>query len=442
MDFPNDRINQARRLDDLGGRFDAWLLIITITLAGLGLVMVASSSMPYALGNGVGAFHYFNRHVVFLSMGLVLAALVMRTELKQIEHYSQLLLVLCFVMLAAVWLPGIGKSVNGSRRWITVGIANFQVVEAAKLMLIIWLSSYLVRYRDQIGNRWLALVKPLGVTAAIMTMLLLQPDFGSSMLLLTITVSLLWLGGARIRNLSLLGGIGMVLMAVIAVAEPYRVKRLTSFLNPWADQFDSGFQLVQAFIAIGRGDWSGVGLGGSILKLDYLPEAHTDFIFSVLAEELGFLGVLAVIGLFALFTWRAFTIGLRCMEMQRHFSAYCSFGVGLWISLQSFVSIGVNLGILPTKGLTLPLISSGGSSVLMTCVAIGLLLRVSYELDCAERQVARRTAAGHGVSMPEVNAIDKTRTARVIPAPLLAVSAVSFPRSQRQRIEPKLGIKS
>jgi len=426
---------QAQRLDEIGGRFDPWLLLAAAALAALGVVMVASSSMPYALGNGVGAFHYFNRHVVYLGGGLVLAAIAMRTELKQVEQHSHLLLILCFIALVAVFLPGVGKTVNGSRRWLNLGIAGFQVVEAVKLMMIVWLSSYLVRHRDQIGHRWRTLAKPLGVAGAIMALLLLQPDFGSSVLLMAITVSLLWLGGARIRNLALLGGVGVVALGALAFAEPYRIKRMTSFLNPWADQFDSGFQLVQAFIAIGRGDWTGVGLGGSILKLDYLPEAHTDFIFSVLAEELGFLGVLVVIGLFALLAWRAFAIGHRCVGMRRLFSAYCAFGVGLWISLQSVVSMGVNLGLLPTKGLTLPLVSSGGSSVLMTCAALGLLLRVSYELERAERQVARRLDAGRDSALEDAG----DESPRPVHAPRAAVPANVAARVGRGRIEPRLG---
>jgi cell division protein FtsW len=213
---------------------------------------------------------------------------------------------------------------------------------------------------------------------------------------------------------------------------------LVSFQNPWADALDSGYQLVQALIAIGRGNWTGVGLGGSILKLDYLPEAHTDFIFSVIAEEFGFLGVCTLVGLFALFTWRAFRLGMRCMEMRRRFSAYCAFGIGLWISLQAFVSMGVNLGILPTKGLTLPLVSSGGSSVLMTCAAFGLLLRVSYELDRAERQVAKlRTEPGRADANADNDDLDA-------PAPVVSLAArrgnASTPTPDaRGRIEPRIG---
>ena len=217
-------------------------------------------------------------------------------------------------------------------------------------------------------------------------------------------------------------------MAFIAMLEPYRVKRLTTFLNPWADQFDSGFQLVQAFIAIGRGGLSGVGLGGSILKLDYLPEAHTDFIFSVFAEEFGFIGICVLVSLFALLTWRAFRTGLGCLELNRPFAAYCAFGLGLWISIQATVSMGVNLGVLPTKGLTLPMISSGGSSLLMTCAAMGLLLRISYELDRARRQRGERT---------EMPRIDESGFTHLKNEYLNA--AQNSAQQGKKRVEPKMG---
>jgi len=430
-----DRSSQALKLDDLGGRFDPWLIAITLALAGIGIIMVASSSMPYATSNGDGAFHYLGRHLVFLGGGVLLATILMHTELKQVEKSGQLLLLLCLLILLAVWVPGIGRSVNGARRWISLGISNFQTVEAVKLMFIIWLSGYLVRHRNDIGERWSTLLKPLGVAAVIVGLLLLQPDFGSAALILSITLGMVWLGGASVRNLLLPGVSAVILMAVIAIAEPYRVKRLTSFLNPWADQFDSGFQLVQAFIAIGRGEWVGVGLGGSILKLDYLPEAHTDFIFSVLAEEFGFIGVCVVLLLFVALAWRAFAIGLRCVEMRRPFAGYCAFGVGLWISLQSVVSMGVNLGILPTKGLTLPLISSGGSSVLMTCAAMGLLLRVSYELDRARRVSARLGSAAQSNYPADDNDEEMPSPVSQTTAGFAAIS----PRLGRQRVEPKFG---
>ncbi len=380
---------QATRLDAIRGRHDPWLLGACIALASIGVVMVASSSIAIGEGLDVGPFYFLNRHILFLAGGIVLAAWAMRTELKTVERFNQLLLLGCFVLLLAVFLPGIGNSTNGARRWLNLGISKFQAVEAVKLLYIVWLASYLVRFRDEVNATWPAMLKPLGVAAVLVALLLFQPDFGSASLLLAITAGMLVLGGVNLPRMSLPIVIGLPVFAFIAILEPYRLRRFSSFLDPWADQLGSGYQLSNALMAVGRGEWFGVGLGASVQKLSYLPEAHTDFIFSVIAEELGFVGVSLVIGLFVLLVGRAFWIGYRCVGMRRHFAGYCAFGVALWIGLQSIVSIGVNLGILPTKGLTLPLISYGGSSVLMTCAALGLLLRVSYELDRAERQVAR-----------------------------------------------------
>jgi cell division protein FtsW len=429
-----DRSHQATKLDALTGRYDPWLLAMALVLAGFGVVMVASSSIAIAEGLDVGPFYFLTRHVAFLALGMVLAWGVMRLELKLVEKYSQWLLLGCLVLLLAVFLPGIGHTVNGAQRWINLGVSKFQAVEAVKVMLIIWLASYLVRYRDEIGNRWPTLLKPLGVAGLITAILLVQPDFGSAALILAITGGMVWLGGARIQHLALMACLALPALAAVAVAAPYRVARLKSFLDPWADPFDDGFQLTQALIAIGRGEWFGVGLGGSVQKLFYLPEAHTDFIFSVTAEELGFVGSFLIIALFAAFSARTFHIGMRAVEMRRHFAGFCAFGIGFWISLQAFVSIGVNLGILPTKGLTLPLISSGGSSVLMTCVAIGLLLRVSYELDRAERQVAR--IRGDGGVLTEENAGLDVAIPAQSPA---AVAPAVGPRGSRHRVEPKIG---
>jgi cell division protein FtsW len=439
-----ERATQALRFDELEGRFDAWLLCIGLALAGIGVVMVASSSMPYAMSSGDSPFYYLVRHVVFLGGGMMLAIALMRTEMRRVESLSQILLLLCFLLLVAVFVPGLGRTVNGAKRWLNLGISNFQAVEAVKLMLIVWLASYLVRHKDAIGDSWRALMKPLLVAGALVGLLLVQPDFGSAMLILAVTGGLVWLGGARIRNLAIPAVAGMALMSFIVMLEPYRVRRLVSFSNPWADALDSGYQLVQALIAIGRGEFGGVGLGGSILKLDYLPEAHTDFIFAVIAEEFGFVGVCVVVTLFALFTWRALRTGLRCMELRQPFNGYVAFGIGLWISLQAFVSIGVNLGILPTKGLTLPLISSGGSSVLMTCAAYGMLLRISCELDRAERRHAARVRGDAGARTEPVfeeEAVPMSGT-RGQSAPTSTPALTPVPaaaRGLRSRVEPRFG---
>ncbi len=423
---------QATRLDAIVGRFDPWLLAAAIGLAALGVVMVASSSIAIGEDLEVGPFYFLVRHLVFLGLGLGLAAWAMRTELKTVERFDRLLLLACFVLLLLVFVPGVGRSVNGAQRWISLGISNFQVVEAVKLMYIVWLASYLVRFRDEVNATWGAMLKPLGVAIGLMALLVLQPDFGSLALILAITAGMLVLGGVHMPRMAAPVLVILPVLAIVAIAEPYRMRRLTSFMDPFADPFNSGYQLANALMAVGRGEWFGVGLGGSVQKLSYLPEAHTDFILAVIGEELGFAGICLVIGLYALLAGRAFWLGLKCVEMRRHFAGYCAFGIALWLSLQSLVSIGVNLGLLPTKGLTLPLISSGGSSVLMTCAAIGVLLRVSYELDRARRQVAR--LRGEAVQPPPGNL-----PATAQPHAPVMIEATRGTSRLRQRVEPTLG---
>ena len=432
---------QATRLDALPGRYDPWLLAASFALACIGVVMVASSSIAVGEGLEVGPYYFLVKHLVFLTMGAIAAAWLMRTELKSIEQCDRLLLVMCFVLLLLVFVPGIGKTVNGARRWLNFGVTTFQAVEAVKLMYIVWLASYLVRFRDEVNATWAAMLKPLGVAVALVALLIVQPDFGSLSLILAITAGMLVLGGVHLPRMFGPVLVGLPLLAAIAIAEPYRWRRFTSFWDPWSDPFGSGYQLTNALMAIGRGEWFGVGLGASVQKLSYLPEAHTDFILAVIAEELGFVGVCLVIGLFALLVGRALWIGLKCVEMRRHFAGYCAFGVALWMGLQSFVSIGVNLGLLPTKGLTLPLISYGGSSILGTCAALGLLLRISYELDRAERQVVRLRGEAARAPATAVPASAAPATAQ----PVVAASAPALGNTVRgtsrlrDRVEPSFG---
>ncbi|MEG3050388.1 MAG: putative lipid II flippase FtsW [Thermomonas sp.] len=429
----HDSPRQATRVDDIGGRFDPWLLGVSIMLACTGVVMVGSAAVAGA-GMDVGPWYFLSRHVMFLAVGLVLAAIAMRTELKMIEQYSQLLLLGCFVLLLLVYVPVLGSTVNGARRWINLGVSKFQVVEAVKVLYIVWLASYLKRYSEDVAITWMAMLKPVAVVGALVVLLLMQPDFGSSVLLLGITICMLLLGGAPIQRIILPILLMVPALVLLVVFEPYRMRRVTSFMDPWQDQLGAGYQLSNALMAIGRGEWLGVGLGASVQKLSYLPEAHTDFIFSVIAEELGFAGAFMVVAMYVLLAGRAFWLGLKCVEMKRHFSGYIAFGIALWMALQSLVSIGVNLGLLPTKGLTLPLISSGGSSVLMTCAALGLLLRVSWEYDRAARQVAKlrgiasQAPVGPGpeTSQPPIPTDAGTRgTSRL-----------------RQRVEPGMGTRS
>ena len=423
---------QATRLDAIQGRYDPWLLLIVIAIAAFGVVMVASSSIAIGEDLEVGPFYFLVRHLMFLALGIGLCIAVMRTELKTLERWPQALLLACFGLLLLVFVPGLGRSVNGAHRWISLGVSNFQVVEAVKVIYIVWLASYLVRFRDEVNATWPAMLKPLGVAVLLVGLLLLQPDFGSATMLLAVTAGMLVLGGVHLPKMAAPVVIGLPVFAFVAILEPYRMRRITSFLDPWADQLGAGYQLSNALMAVGRGELFGVGLGGSIQKLSYLPEAHTDFIFAVIAEELGFVGVCLVVGLFAALVGRALWIGLKCVEMRRHFAGYCAFGVALMIGLQSMVSIGVNLGLLPTKGLTLPLVSSGGSSVMMTCVAIGLLLRVSYELDRAQRQVVRLRGEG---ARPGAGDVPPTTQ----PPPSSVAGSLRGTSRLRQRVEPTMG---
>ncbi len=378
----------ARRHDDLEGRIDLRLLLPIVVLMALGVVMVASSSIALAEAQTNDPWYYLNRHLVFLAVGVAAGWLFTRIELSRLEAVGQGWLWLSLLLLMVLFIPGVGRTVNGATRWINLGFFGFQAVEAVKLALVLYLAGYMVRQGHAVMLSFAGAMKPIFAVLLMLALLLLQPDFGSAVLLVAITIGMVWLAGARLRYLGLLGAFLLPGLAWAALSESYRLKRLISFMDPWKDPFADGFQLTQALIAIGRGEWFGVGLGGSVQKLFYLPEAHTDFILAVLAEELGFVGLLAVIALFAWLTARSFFVGFRCLQLGQRFAGYCAFGVALWIATQSMFSIGVNMGLLPTKGLTLPLISSGGSSLIMTCAALGLLLRCSRELDRAERQGA------------------------------------------------------
>ena len=396
--FGIDAGTQATRRGAPQGRYDPNIVLSAFGLACLGLIMVASSSISIADSQHIGPFYFLIRHMIFLALGISLACIVARIELSFVEEKAVPLLLLGIFLLLLVFVPGIGMRINGARRWIHLGISGFQSVELVKLIMIIYLSSYMVRHRESVHVSMLGVLKPLGITGVLVVLLLAQPDFGSATLLLTVSLGMIWLGGARLRNLGLLVAMAMPALAWAAMFEDYRLKRLKSFLNPWADPFNEGFQLTQALIAVGRGEWFGVGLGASVQKLFYLPEAHTDFILAVIAEELGFFGIVLVLGLFAWLVGSGLRVGLRAMERGQRFGGYCAFGISLMIAFQALVSIGVNLGVLPTKGLTLPLISSGGSSVMMTCVAIGLLARVSFELSRAENAAAQAVATAESTA--------------------------------------------
>jgi cell division protein FtsW len=406
-----DAATQAKRRSGPHGSFDLLLLVALIGLASVGVVMVTSSSIAVADSQHIGAFYFLKKHLLFLSVGLVAAGVAMRTELKLLEKYAFPLLALAFLLLLAVFVPHFGMRINGARRWLNLLVTTFQPVEAVKLILVVYVASYLVRHRESVETKFLGLFKPVLVAGLIVLLLLAQPDFGSATLVIAVTIAMVWLGGARPIFLFLMGLPLMPLLYIAATGESYRMKRLTSFMDPWKDPFNDGFQLTQSLMAIGRGEWTGVGLGSSVLKLSYLPEAHTDFIFAVIGEELGLAGVILVISLFGLAVGRGLYVGLKGVEVGQRFAGYVAFGISLMLAMQAFVSVGVNLGALPTKGLTLPLISYGGSSMALTCAMAGVLLRATYEINRAldARQMATRMPAA--VAAADANHATKSREA-------------------------------
>ena len=382
------RLGGLQMNDDLM-TFDRRLLFSVMALLIIGLVMVGSASISMADGKLDQPFYYFTRQFVFAIVGLVIGWLIYSVRLSTWQKYAPHLLIFGTVLLVLVLIPGIGRLVNGSRRWLPLGPVNIQVAEIIKLFAIIYIADYLQRHYGQLKTSFFKIFAPLCLLVIAAGLLLLQPDLGSVVVILSTVLAMLFLGGARLdvfAALIMALGAGFWVMILI---EPYRMERLQSFMNPWADPFDSGFQLTQALIAFGRGDWLGVGLGSSMQKLFYLPEAHTDFLYSILAEELGLVGAMSIIVLFFVFVWRALAIGRAAELAGQVFAAQLAYGIGIWIGLQACINMGVNMGALPTKGLTLPLMSYGGSSLVIACMAIALLFRVDLETRQPEKAAAR-----------------------------------------------------
>jgi cell division protein FtsW len=362
--------------------FDQSLIWSAIILLGLGLVMVYSASISIAEAgrntNGYPAY-FLVRHGAYLAAGLASSFIAFQIPTRLWQKYSFHLFVAGVLLLVLVLIPGIGREVNGSRRWISLLVVNFQPSEFMKLFMVIYVANYTVRKAAYLGNFRKGFLPVLIVMLLVGLLLLLEPDFGSFVVIIAIMMAILFLGGL---NLKLFAGlIGFVVTGLLALVwiEPYRMKRFFGFLDPWDDPYGKGYQLSHALIAFGRGEWLGVGLGASVEKLFYLPEAHTDFLLAVIAEELGFAGVATVVALFACLVVRAFVIGRQAAVRERFFPALLAQGIGVWLGVQAFINMGVNMGVLPTKGLTLPLMSFGGSSIVASCLALALLLRVDWE---------------------------------------------------------------
>lgn len=366
--------------------YDRWIFLSVCAILGLGLLMVTSASMVISDRQYGYPFHYLARQAIYLGLGCLLAIVCTRIKLVYWQRIGGYLAVASVLLLIIVLIPHVGKVVNGSMRWVSIGPLSLQVSELAKMFIVIYLAGYLVRREDEIKTRVRGFLKPLLFIAVIAALLLQEPDFGTTVVIVVTALGLLFISGVRLWQFAILLALAIAAMAALAVSEPYRILRLTTFLHPWADQYNSGYQLTQSLIAFGRGGIVGVGLGNSIQKLFYLPEAHTDFLFAVLAEELGLVGELAVVALFTILIGRVLYIGFHAFLQNKNFNAYLAWGLGLGLGIQVMVNMGVNAGILPTKGLTLPLMSYGGSSMLVNCMTIGILLRVAYETGLMKRR--------------------------------------------------------
>ncbi len=372
-------ITPAMRRQQQALHLDLPLVWIFAAILLTGLVMVTSSSIVVADRQLNAPFYYLVRQGAYAVVGLSGLLLMLAIPLGLWVRAGYFLLAAALVLLLLVLVPGLGYEVNGSTRWLRLGPLSLQASEPARLFLIMYLAGYMVRHPDTITADFKGFMKPMVFVLLAAVLLLLEPDFGAATVLLGTAFGMLFLGGVRLRHFFLLFILAAVALSSLALATPYRLKRLTGFLDPWADAYASGYQLTQSLIAIGRGEWMGVGLGASVQKLHYLPEAHTDFVFAVIAEEFGLVGATAIIALYFALLWQAFAIGRRAELAGQAFGARLAQGIGLWFGIQAFINIGVNMGVLPTKGLTLPLISAGGSSLLVSCAAVGLLLRVAHE---------------------------------------------------------------
>lgn len=370
--------------------YDYWLILIAISLLAVGFLLVASSSMGVSEKIYRNPFHFLSHQTAYLFVGIATGFVVKQIPLKLWQKTSGYLLLGCMFSLMIVLVPGIGREVNGSTRWINFGMFSLQVSEFAKFAVVIYSASYLMRRQNEVRLSIKGFVKPLILLGLIAGLLLLEPDFGAVVVMILVMLGMMYLAGARLWQFMILLLIVCGALATLAVVSPYRLMRLTSFLNPWAKPFDSGYQLVQSLIAFGRGGIFGVGLGNSIQKLFYLPEAHTDFLFAVLAEEFGVFGQIIVLSLFSFFVARAFYLGQMAAKIRYWFASYLAYGLGLLIGLQVIINVGVNIGLLPTKGLTLPFMSYGGSSMLFNCIIVAVLLRIHHEVTL-ESEFAPKT---------------------------------------------------
>ncbi len=375
-----------RKVTAMASMPDGVLALLGMALLLVGLVAISSASIEYADWHHHNPWFHTQRHLTYMVIAVVAAVLVYRVPLRFWLDTGWIWLFVALALLILVLIPGIGREVNGSQRWLSLGPFTLQPSEFAKMAMVIYLAGYMVRREHEVRHEWQGFLKPMAVLFAATLLLMIEPDFGATVIVAGSAFGMLFLAGVKLGHflIVLLGALGAML--VLVVSAPYRLKRLTAYTDPWADPFDTGFQLTQSLIAFGRGEWLGVGLGNSVQKLFYLPEAHTDFVFSIWAEEMGFVGAVAVITLYVALIARILWVGRSALAVGNPFGAYICYGVALVFSGQAFVNMGVSSGLLPTKGLTLPFVSYGGSSLIICCCMLAMVLRI----DCDTRRQGRR----------------------------------------------------
>ena len=360
---------------------DMRLLLPVLALLSIGLIMVASASFSFAEHRLGDQLFFFKRHLAYLLIAAGAMAVGFFVSPSVWANYGRLWILLAVFLLIIVLIPGIGREVNGSRRWLAFAGFTLQVSELVKVATVVFLAAHLEKHRDTLSDDWREFFKLIAVIVVLSILLLMEPDFGSAVTLSCTFMALLFLGGSHIRQFSLVFAAGLLAIGALAYTAPYRLERLATYLDPWADPFNAGYQLIQSLIAFGRGEWFGVGLGQSVQKMLYLPEAHTDFVFAIFAEEFGFVGVLCLMSLYVLLILRVLQLGKLAIGRKNWYAAFVLIGFGLLLSGQTFINLGVNAGLLPTKGLTLPFVSYGGSSLLVCCAMIGMMLRFAHEFQ-------------------------------------------------------------
>ncbi|MCT2531669.1 putative lipid II flippase FtsW [SAR92 clade bacterium H231] len=368
---------------------DMRLLLPVLALLSIGLIMVASASFSFAEHRLGDQLFFFKRHLAYLLIAAGAMAVGFFVSPSVWANYGRLWILLAVFLLIIVLIPGIGREVNGSRRWLAFAGFTLQVSELVKVATVVFLAAHLEKHRDTLSDDWREFFKLIAVIVVLSILLLMEPDFGSAVTLSCTFMALLFLGGSHIRQFSLVFAAGLLAIGALAYTAPYRLERLATYLDPWADPFNAGYQLIQSLIAFGRGEWFGVGLGQSVQKMLYLPEAHTDFVFAIFAEEFGFVGVLCLMSLYVLLILRVLQLGKLAIGRKNWYAAFVLIGFGLLLSGQTFINLGVNAGLLPTKGLTLPFVSYGGSSLLVCCAMIGMMLRFAHEFQSPAAAVRR-----------------------------------------------------